>query len=114
MQDKATGAISASPNGCGRSSGVEHNLAKVRVESSNLFARSNWSKTPAGNAGFFMSNGRRLFLRSLCITCPAKAHFVYRFAMRFAHSGNASLSIAALPHLPLSKGKLEFPPEIEA
>ena len=25
---------------CGRSSGVEHNLAKVRVESSNLFARS--------------------------------------------------------------------------
>ncbi len=27
--------------GCGRSSGVEHNLAKVRVESSNLFARSN-------------------------------------------------------------------------
>jgi hypothetical protein len=24
----------------GRSSGVEHNLAKVRVESSNLFARS--------------------------------------------------------------------------
>jgi hypothetical protein len=34
--------------------------------------------------------------------------------MRFAHSGNASLSIAALPHLPLSKGQLEFPPEIEA
>ncbi len=34
--------------------------------------------------------------------------------MRFAHSGNASLSIAALPHLPLLKGKLEFPPEIEA
>jgi hypothetical protein len=27
--------------GSGRSSGVEHNLAKVRVESSNLFARSN-------------------------------------------------------------------------
>jgi hypothetical protein len=25
---------------CGRSSGVEHNLAKVGVESSNLFARS--------------------------------------------------------------------------
>jgi hypothetical protein len=34
--------------------------------------------------------------------------------MRFAHSGNASLSIAALPHLPLPKGQLEFPPEIEA
>ena len=28
-------------NGCGRSSGVEHNLAKVRVVSSNLIARSN-------------------------------------------------------------------------
>ena len=27
--------------GCGRSSGVEHNLAKVRVVSSNLIARSN-------------------------------------------------------------------------
>ena len=30
------------PNtGCGRSSGVEHNLAKVGVVSSNLIARSN-------------------------------------------------------------------------
>ena len=29
-------------NGGGRSSGVEHNLAKVRVESSNLFARSSF------------------------------------------------------------------------
>ena len=28
---------------CGRSSGVEHNLAKVRVESSNLFARSSFA-----------------------------------------------------------------------
>jgi hypothetical protein len=27
----------------GRSSGVEHNLAKVGVESSNLFARSSFS-----------------------------------------------------------------------
>ncbi len=26
--------------GCGRSSGVEHNLAKVRVDGSNPFARS--------------------------------------------------------------------------
>ena len=60
LQDKATGAISASPNGCGRSSGVEHNLAKVRVESSNLFARSNWSKTPAFNVGFFMPHRKRL------------------------------------------------------
>ena len=32
---------SPSPKGCGRSSGVEHNLAKVRVVSSNLIARSN-------------------------------------------------------------------------
>ena len=31
----------------GRSSGVEHNLAKVGVESSNLFARSRISKTLA-------------------------------------------------------------------
>ncbi len=29
---------------CGRSSGVEHNLAKVRVVSSNLIARSSFSK----------------------------------------------------------------------
>jgi hypothetical protein len=28
------------PLGCGRSSGVEHNLAKVGVEGSNPFARS--------------------------------------------------------------------------
>ena len=32
----------------GRSSGVEHNLAKVRVESSNLFARSSWDKQYQG------------------------------------------------------------------
>src|SRR5580658_5637475 len=31
--------------GCGRSSGVEHNLAKVGVEGSNPFARSKISKT---------------------------------------------------------------------
>jgi len=29
---------------CGRSSGVEHNLAKVRVDGSNPFARSNFLK----------------------------------------------------------------------
>jgi hypothetical protein len=29
---------------CGRSSGVEHNLAKVRVGRSNRLARSNWTK----------------------------------------------------------------------
>src|SRR5690606_40371687 len=34
---------------CGRSSGVEHNLAKVRVVSSNLIARSKNRK--AGKAG---------------------------------------------------------------
>ncbi len=32
----------------GRSSGVEHNLAKVGVESSNLFARSSFSKQNHG------------------------------------------------------------------
>jgi hypothetical protein len=30
--------------GCGRSSGVEHNLAKVGVVSSNLIARSKFSQ----------------------------------------------------------------------
>src|SRR6056297_1563830 len=34
---------SLAPNGCGRSSGVEHYLANVRVVSSNLIARSNFS-----------------------------------------------------------------------
>ncbi len=34
----------ASPKGCGRSSGVEHYLAKVRVVSSNLIARSKFSE----------------------------------------------------------------------
>ena len=34
------GAGQAGAHGCGRSSGVEHNLAKVGVEGSNPFARS--------------------------------------------------------------------------
>ena len=33
--------LAAVPNGCGCSSGVEHDLAKVGVEGSNPFARSN-------------------------------------------------------------------------
>src|SRR5690606_11695408 len=33
---------------CGRSSGVEHNLAKVRVVSSNLIARSSRKGRPCG------------------------------------------------------------------
>ena len=38
----------------GRSSGVEHNLAKVGVEGSNPFARSNdGDQKAAGNRGFF-------------------------------------------------------------
>jgi hypothetical protein len=39
-----TKAFAAPPTGleCGCSSGVEHNLAKVRVEGSNPFARSNF------------------------------------------------------------------------
>ena len=41
-------------NGCGRSSGVEHNLAKVRVVSSNLIARSKYKKAgPSGSAFCF-------------------------------------------------------------
>jgi hypothetical protein len=35
----------ATPDGCGCSSGVEHNLAKVRVERSNRFTRSNFPVT---------------------------------------------------------------------
>jgi hypothetical protein len=45
--------------GRGRSSGVEHNLAKVGVEGSNPFARS--SQKPQKTAifgGFFMSASR--------------------------------------------------------
>ena len=38
----------------GRSSGVEHNLAKVGVEGSNPFARSSdGDQKAAGNRGFF-------------------------------------------------------------
>ncbi len=38
---------------CGRSSGVEHNLAKVRVVSSNLIARSRMRKGTALKGGLF-------------------------------------------------------------
>ena len=41
LRPRGTIYNSALPNGCGRSSGVEHYLAKVRVVSSNLIARSN-------------------------------------------------------------------------
>ena len=43
------------PLGCGRSSGVEHNLAKVGVEGSNPFARSieNPLGKPLGVGQFF-------------------------------------------------------------
>ena len=40
------GLAAAAGDGCGCSSGVEHNLAKVGVEGSNPFARS---KFPQGN-----------------------------------------------------------------
>ena len=36
----SAGLLPSDNSGCGRSSVVEHNLAKVGVESSNLFARS--------------------------------------------------------------------------
>jgi hypothetical protein len=43
MEAPKTKTFAARPTGleCGCSSGVEHNLAKVRVEGSNPFARSN-------------------------------------------------------------------------
>jgi hypothetical protein len=49
---------------CGCSSGVEHNLAKVRVEGSNPFARSNFpeSRETLTNKGAF---GRLFVLTSL-------------------------------------------------
>ncbi len=37
---------------CGRSSGVEHNLAKVGVEGSNPFARSKVHSGDMGNSSF--------------------------------------------------------------
>ena len=40
--------LSRREHGCGRSSGVERNLAKVDVEGSNPFARSNFSKYVRG------------------------------------------------------------------
>ena len=55
---------------CGRSSVVEHNLAKVGVESSNLFARSSrFEKARSLRPGFscFWRSGRREFARG----CPA-------------------------------------------
>ena len=39
----------------GRSSGVEHNLAKVRVVSSNLIARSNDQRAPSGALSFLIA-----------------------------------------------------------
>src|SRR6056297_1872060 len=46
LQPRARVYRSRLTQGRGRSSGVEHYLAKVRVESSNLFARSIFSLTP--------------------------------------------------------------------
>ncbi len=51
----------------GRSSGVEHNLAKVRVVSSNLIARSNWKQ-----------NGVTFGWRRLSFQMPQSAVFPYR------------------------------------
>ena len=61
-----------------------------------------------------MSNGRVYFFAPSAPLAPPKHISFTGFAMRFEHSGNAFLSIAALPHLPLSTGQLEFPLEIEA
>ena len=54
---------SANTNGCGRSSGVEHNLAKVRVESSNIFARSNITGPHGDMTGPYRRPIGVLFLR---------------------------------------------------
>ena len=48
---------------CGRSSGVEHNLAKVRVVSSNLIARSN-REDPSG------TRNRAAFGRPVFVSLP--------------------------------------------
>src|SRR5580658_3945335 len=51
-QGRGDPAISRPPNGTerGRSSGVEHNLAKVGVEGSNPFARSRYSLDVVGDS----------------------------------------------------------------
>src|SRR5438045_4746184 len=49
MMPAASPAGGRLPHGCGRSSGVEHDLAKVGVEGSNPFARS---KNPLDYRGY--------------------------------------------------------------
>ena len=46
----------------GRSSGVEHNLAKVGVESSNLFARSNFfqARSPYSHVFAAISRAKKM------------------------------------------------------
>ena len=55
---RSSGGDAAIPNGCGCSSGVEHDLAKVGVEGSNPFARSSFSSKINGcvrSASLFQS-----------------------------------------------------------
>ena len=55
----------------GRSSGVEHNLAKVGVEGSNPFARSNDFHHLGGNAFAAQSGVAACVLISVLIRTPA-------------------------------------------
>jgi hypothetical protein len=79
------------PNGCGCSSGVEHDLAKVGVEGSNPFARSNFLRMSAifGAAP-----------QGASAQCVIAANLnAGRLACRFNYFGRRSLS--ALPPLDL-------------
>ena len=53
---------------CGCSSGVEHNLAKVRVEGSNPFARSNILPVPQGCDDKAGPTARPSFFLPCCAT----------------------------------------------
>ena len=59
------------PTGCGRSSGVEHNLAKVGVVSSNLIARSKIKK----NVELDPRSAALLSLRAVRVSRRERAHF---------------------------------------
>ncbi len=56
----------------GRSSGVEHNLAKVGVEGSNPFARSNYFNDIGDNAFAAQSVATACVLSSVLIGTPAQ------------------------------------------
>src|SRR5579884_1598787 len=67
LYDARRSAAAEDLSRCGRSSGVEHNLAKVGVEGSNPFARSNYetAKEPRFSAAFASGETRSLPEREL-------------------------------------------------